>query len=152
MQSSLSTGIRLLPMIGGLLVGTRIGGRAARSLGSGPLIGAGFVLLTVALGLGAMTTVETGYGWTATWIALLGAGMGLAMPATMGVAMDALSVERAGSGSAVIQALRQAGGTIGVAVLGTVLNAGYQSGLGRRGGEAGLRQRLGRRRRGHAAG
>jgi EmrB/QacA subfamily drug resistance transporter len=128
--SALGTGVRLLPMIGGLLVGTRLGGRAARTLGSGGLIGAGFVLLTVALVLGAQTTVGTGYGWTATWIALLGAGMGLAMPATMGAAMDALSVERAGSGSAVIQALRQAGGTIGVAVLGTVLSAGYQSGLG----------------------
>ncbi|GAA1846547.1 DHA2 family efflux MFS transporter permease subunit [Asanoa iriomotensis] len=128
--SSLGTGLRLLPMIGGLLVGTRIGGRAARTLGPGALIGAGFVVLTVALVLGAGTTVDTGYGWTATWIALLGAGMGLAMPATMGAAMDALSVERAGSGSAVIQALRQAGGTIGVAVLGTVLSAGYQSGLG----------------------
>jgi EmrB/QacA subfamily drug resistance transporter len=128
--SALGTGVRLLPMIGGLLVGTRIGGRAARTLGSGALIGAGFVLLTVALALGAQTTVDTGYGWTATWIAVLGAGMGLALPATMGAAIDALSVERAGSGSAVIQALRQAGGTIGVAVLGTVLSAGYQSGLG----------------------
>ncbi|MEV0715974.1 MFS transporter [Asanoa sp. NPDC050611] len=128
--SSLGTGVRLLPMIGGLLVGTRLGGRAGRALGSGGLIGAGFVLLTVALVLGAQTSADTGYGWTATWIALLGAGMGLAMPATMGAAMDALSVERAGSGSAVIQALRQAGGTIGVAVLGTVLSAGYQSGLG----------------------
>jgi hypothetical protein len=56
--------------------------------------------------------------------------MGMVMPVTMAAAMDALSVERAGSGSAVVQALRQAGGTIGVAVLGTVLNAGYQSGLG----------------------
>ncbi|MDG4821438.1 DHA2 family efflux MFS transporter permease subunit [Asanoa sp. WMMD1127] len=129
--SALGTGVRLLPMIGGLLVGTRVGGRVAAKLGSGALIGAGFLLLTLALGLGAQTTADTGYGWTATWIALLGAGMGLAMPATMGAAMDALSVERAGSGSAVIQALRQAGGTIGVAVLGTVLSAGYQSGLGR---------------------
>ncbi|MEV4533338.1 MFS transporter [Asanoa sp. NPDC049518] len=128
--SAFGTGVRMLPLIGGLLVGTRVGGRLGRALGAGPLIGTGFVLLTVALGLGAMTTVGTGYGWTATWIALLGAGMGLAMPATMGAAMDALSVERAGSGSAVIQALRQAGGTIGVAVLGTVLSAGYQAGLG----------------------
>ncbi|GIF46855.1 EmrB/QacA subfamily drug resistance transporter [Asanoa ferruginea] len=129
-ESSLGTGLRLLPMIGGLLVGTRVAGRAVRSVGSGPLVGAGFVLLAIALGLGAMTTVETGYGWTATWITVLGAGMGMVMPVTMAAAMDALSVERAGSGSAVVQALRQAGGTIGVAVLGTVLNAGYQAGLG----------------------
>lgn len=128
--SSLGTGVRLLPMIGGILVGTRIAGRAGRSLGAGTLIGAGFVVLAVALGLGATTDVTTGYGFTATWIALVGVGMGLAMPVAMSAATDALTVERAGSGSAVVQALRQAGGTIGVAVLGTVLNAGYHSGLG----------------------
>jgi hypothetical protein len=41
-----------------------------------------------------------------------------------------LSNERSGSGSALIQALRQAGGTIGVAVLGTVLATRYRSELG----------------------
>lgn len=56
--------------------------------------------------------------------------MGCVLPTSMGVAIDELSVERAGSGSALIQALRQAGGTIGVAIQGTVLNTAYQSGLG----------------------
>ena len=48
----------------------------------------------------------------------------------MGAALDELSVERSGSGSALVQALRQAGGTIGVAVLGTVLGTAYRNGLG----------------------
>lgn len=52
------------------------------------------------------------------------------MPAAMGAALGALSAERSGSGSALIQALRQAGGTIGVAVLGTVLATRYRTELG----------------------
>ena len=56
--------------------------------------------------------------------------MGFVLPTAMGVAIDEPPVQRAGSGSALIQALRQAGGTIGVAILGTVLNSAYLSGLG----------------------
>jgi hypothetical protein len=52
------------------------------------------------------------------------------LPASMNVALGALSAERAGSGSALISTLRQAGGTIGVAVLGTILNSGHRSQLG----------------------
>ncbi|HEY2793559.1 MAG TPA: MFS transporter, partial [Micromonosporaceae bacterium] len=39
----------------------------------------------------------------------------------------ALTPERSGVGSALIQAIRQVGGVIGVALLGTILNAGYRS-------------------------
>jgi hypothetical protein len=47
----------------------------------------------------------------------------------MDAAMGALSAERSGVGSALIMALRQVGGTIGVAVLGTVLSSGYRDKL-----------------------
>lgn len=47
--------------------------------------------------------------------------MGCVLPTAMGAAIDELPVQRAGSGSALIQALRQAGDTIGVVILGTVL-------------------------------
>jgi hypothetical protein len=51
------------------------------------------------------------------------------MPQTMNAALSALSAERSGSGSALISALRQVGATIGVAVLGTVLDSVYRSHL-----------------------
>lgn len=56
--------------------------------------------------------------------------MGLVMPAAMGLPMGDLTAARSGSGSALLQALRQAGGTIGVAVLGTVLATAYRADLG----------------------
>lgn len=73
--------------------------------------------------------METGYGYAAGWIAALGAGMGFVMPVAMGAAVNALDAERSGAGSAMMQALRQVGGTIGVAILGTVLSSGYRARL-----------------------
>lgn len=51
------------------------------------------------------------------------------MPASMTTAIGALSTERAGSGSGLLQTLRQVGGTIGVAVLGAVVSSGYHAHL-----------------------
>jgi hypothetical protein len=53
----------------------------------------------------------------------------MALPTALNIALGALSPARAGSGSAVITAMRQVGGTIGVAVLGTVLATTYQARL-----------------------
>ena len=127
---SLGSGLRLLPLIGGLVVGTRVAEQIGRRVGSGIVLALGFGLLTAGLVAGACTGSSSGYGYIAGWITVVGAGMGCVLPTAMGAALDELSVERAGSGSGLIQALRQAGGTIGVAVLGTVLSTAYRSGLG----------------------
>jgi MFS transporter, DHA2 family, multidrug resistance protein len=89
----------------------------------------GFTLMAVMLGVGASTTISSGTYFTAIWFAGFGLGLGLAMPQTMNAALSALSAERSGSGSALISALRQVGATIGVAVLGTVLDSVYRSHL-----------------------
>ena len=136
------TGLRLLPLIGGLLVGARAGRpdpaeRAAQGRGG----------LRAARGRpGAPARrppSSTGYGFAAAWMATLGAGLGFALPAAMDAALGALAPERSGVGSAVLMAMRQVGGTIGVAVLGTVLAASYRT--------TGGRPRRVRRRHGRAA-
>jgi EmrB/QacA subfamily drug resistance transporter len=127
--SPLGTGLRLLPMIGGILVGSQTGSPLVKRFGSRMVIAAGFVLAAIALGAAATTRVSTGYGFAAAWIAVLGLGIGLALPAAMSGALGALSAERAGAGSGLLQALRQVGGTIGVAILGTVLSSGYRGRL-----------------------
>jgi hypothetical protein len=70
-----------------------------------------------------------GNGFTAAWITVAGLGLGLAMPTAMNAAIGAISAERSGTGSALISAMRQVGATIGVAVLGTVLNSAYRGRL-----------------------
>ncbi|GAB2637076.1 DHA2 family efflux MFS transporter permease subunit [Prescottella soli] len=126
---ALGIGVRLLPMIAGLVVGTRLADVLARRIGPGALIALGFVAIVAACLLGTRMTVDTGYGLLATWLTIAGLGLGLVMPTAMAAAIGELTPERAGAGSALVQALRQAGGTIGVAVLGTVLTAGYHAHL-----------------------
>jgi MFS transporter, DHA2 family, multidrug resistance protein len=139
---SLGSGLRLLPLIGGLAVGLAIGQRLqtpakspAGSPAGKPLVNAkilvtvGFAVMAAALAVGASTTVSSGTGFGATWFAVTGLGLGIAMPTALNAALGALSPERSGSGSALITAMRQVGATIGVAVLGTVLDSVYRSGL-----------------------
>jgi DHA2 family multidrug resistance protein-like MFS transporter len=126
---ALGAGLRLLPLVGGLLVGAQVAGRIAPRAGARVTIATGFALLAAGLLAGATTDVEAGYGFTAAWFTLVGLGMGFALPTAMDAAIGALSTERSGVGSGLIMALRALGGTIGVALLGTVLNAAYQSRL-----------------------
>ena len=138
---SLATGLRMLPMIGGMVVGM-IGGTRLQTPPKGPggaagdppvsariLVMAGFVVMAAGLGVGATTSAASGSAFTASWYAVAGLGLGLAMPAAMNAALGALTAERSGSGSALITAMRQVGATIGVAVLGTVLLSAYRSQL-----------------------
>jgi MFS transporter, DHA2 family, multidrug resistance protein len=139
---SLSSGIRLLPLIGGLVVGLGIGQRlqsVRKSRDGGPdmpplvgprLIGsAGFGVMAVALAVGTATSPASGTGFTSAWFAVTGLGLGLAMPTMLNAALSALSPARSGSGSALMTAARQVGATIGIAVLGTALSTVYRSKL-----------------------
>jgi EmrB/QacA subfamily drug resistance transporter len=134
--NALGSGLRLLPMIGGLVVGMLAGTRlASPRRGSPPAVGAkslvtsGFVVMSVALAFGAVTKADSGTGFTAAWFTAVGLGLGLALPAAMNAAIGAVSAEHSGAGSALISAMRQVGATIGVAVLGTVLNSAYRGRL-----------------------
>jgi MFS transporter, DHA2 family, multidrug resistance protein len=137
---SLGAGIRMLPMIGGLAIGLGLGQRLQTPRKRGGIVGAppvspkilvaaGFVVMAAALGVGAGTTVASGTAFAATWFAITGFGLGVAMPTALNAALGALSPARSGSGSALITAMRQVGGTIGVAVLGTILANVYRSHL-----------------------
>ncbi len=123
---ALGTGLRLLPVIGGLLIGARAADKLVAKTGSGVVIACGYTAFAAGLLLGARTTADSGYGFVAAWFAMVGLGIGLALPAAMDGALGALDRERSGVGSGLIQAVRQVGGAIGVAVLGTVLNSTYR--------------------------
>jgi MFS transporter, DHA2 family, multidrug resistance protein len=143
---ALGSGLRLLPLIGGMLIGmvagTRLGTRRrspAGSAGAGPaagpavgpraLVTTGYLIMAAAMGLGALTGLGSSTGYVLAWVALAGLGLGLVMPTAMSVALGALSAERSGAGSALLTAMRQVGSTVGVAVLGTVISTSYSSGV-----------------------
>jgi EmrB/QacA subfamily drug resistance transporter len=122
--SPLGSGIRLLPMVGGMIIGMVTGTRLKMPRIA---ITVGYLLMAAAMALGALTTLTSSTGYTVAWVALSGLGLGLVMPTAMTAAMGDLSSERAGAGSALITALRQVGSTVGVAILGTVISNAYSS-------------------------
>jgi len=120
-NSALGTGVRLMPLMGGLLVAARVSERLVAKLAVRGVITGGLLLVAVAMFLGARTGVGDGYGWTALWLSILGLGMGFTMVPAMGAAMAVLPEERAGVGSGLLQTLRQCASAIGVALLGSLL-------------------------------
>jgi len=138
---ALGSGIRLLPLVGGMLAGmiggTRLGtARKDRTgatvpaiLGARALITAGFAIMAAAMIMGAFTRVASSIGYAEAWVAIAGLGLGLSMPAAMNAALSQLSADRSGSGSALLSALRQVGATIGVALLGTLISNAYTAGV-----------------------
>jgi len=127
--NAMGSGLRLLPMMGGMLAGAGLGDALARRLGPKLTVALGFAVLAGALAAGSRTGLGSGYGFVAAWIAAIGFGTGLSMPTAMNAALGALSAERSGVGSGAIQALRMVGGSFGAAILGSILNAGYRGRL-----------------------
>jgi EmrB/QacA subfamily drug resistance transporter len=123
----LGTGLRLMPVVAGLLAGVVIAGPVRRGFGAKAVVAAGLATLAVAAAIGSTTSADTGYAFVAGWMMLAGIGAGLSLPATMDVAMGSLTHGRTGVGSAVIQAFRQVGGTLGVTLLGTALAIRYRT-------------------------
>jgi hypothetical protein len=85
--------------------------------------------MAAALAVLAQLNQGSGLWLLAIGLIPLGAGMGLAMtPATSGIT-SALPAARQGVGSALNDLSRETGGAVGIAVLGSVLTATYQSHL-----------------------
>ena len=83
-------------------------------------------LLAGAAALGATTRVDSGYGATATWLAVFGVGFGMVLISGQNLAVDILSTERAAAGGALIQVMRQVSSVLGIAALVSVLNTSYR--------------------------
>jgi MFS transporter, DHA2 family, multidrug resistance protein len=123
------SGIRLLPLIAGMLVGGAVADRLAARAGATTTAALGLVFFAAGLAFGATTTVATGEGQAVAWIALSGLGLGLVLPTTIDAALGAVSDESSGVSSAVLQALRMVGGTFGAAILGALINTTYHDQL-----------------------
>ncbi|EPG2416424.1 MFS transporter [Stenotrophomonas maltophilia] len=96
-------------------------GRLVAHLGLHAALVLGYALAGAALC--AMATFEpaTSHAYSSAVLVLLGIGMGLAVPATGMAVMASAPVERAGIASATMNALRQAGMSLGIALLGSLM-------------------------------
>ncbi|HVX31966.1 MAG TPA: MFS transporter [Solirubrobacterales bacterium] len=117
--SPLEAGLALVPLAIPLAVLTPFTGRLVGRVG--PRLPAGLGL--AASGVGYLGTalvgganVDAPAGWA--FLAVAGAGMGVAVPGLVAGATEALGPDRAGVASAVNNTSRQVGGAIGVALIG----------------------------------
>jgi EmrB/QacA subfamily drug resistance transporter len=123
----LGTGLRMLPVALSIAVASVVGMRLAVRIGTKPIGSAGLALLGVAFGWISTADVDTSYSTIALQMLLLGSGLGLTTaPATEAI-IGAVPKEKAGIGSAVNDATREVGGTLGVAVIGSVFASLYQT-------------------------
>lgn len=128
-RSPLRAAVALLPLPLVLIPLARRAPRIADRLGPGRVISAGMALSGAGLFVVSRLGTELHYWQLSAGLVLFGAGMGLAgTPATTAVTA-ALPPQKQGVGSAVNDTSRELGSALGIAVLGTILNSGYRSGL-----------------------
>ncbi len=116
----IDAGIRTLPTTLMVLIVAPIAGRLNSRVGSGPMMLAGMVLASTALLGLAQMEVDTSYNAIWPFFVLLGGGLALTMPSVSAMAMASVDPTRSGVASGLVNASRQVGGAIGIAVLGSV--------------------------------
>ena len=126
----LSTGVHLLPVALSVGVGSVAGTQLAVRVGTKLIVTLGLVAMAAFYGwVAAVVSAGNSYGIIAIQMVLYGLGMGLtSAPATESI-MGAVSRQQAGVGSAVNDSTRLLGGTLGVAVIGSVYASLYGSRL-----------------------
>jgi DHA2 family methylenomycin A resistance protein-like MFS transporter len=120
--SAVLTGLALLPQMAMAVVGSTTSGRVMARTGPRPpmLVGlclGGAGLLALALVVGG----DAAYALLLVPSVAVGLGMSLTVPAATAAVMEAAPAERGGLASGTINAARQVGGVIGVALLGTLV-------------------------------
>jgi EmrB/QacA subfamily drug resistance transporter len=124
--SALRTGMMMMPVaVAMMLLGPNVA-KMVRRFGTRDVMSAGLVVLAIALVMHSFNAVMASLGLGIIARFLLGASMGLIMPpATMAI-MSAVPPERAGVGSAMNDTTRQAGGALGVAIVGSIVAGAYR--------------------------
>lgn len=122
----LNTGVRILPVALSIAVGSVLGTRLAVSrIGTKVVVFVGLLMMAVSFAWISTVDLSVGYPEMAAQMVLLGGGLGLtSAPATDSI-MGVVRPEQAGAGSAVNDATRQVGGTLGVAVIGSIFSTLY---------------------------
>jgi DHA2 family methylenomycin A resistance protein-like MFS transporter len=121
--SALAAGLALLPEAALLTVASAVSGRVMARTGPRlPMLGG---LLLGAAGLAGLAVAgrDTSYLLLLAPLAAAGFGMALTMPAATATVIEAAPADRGGIASGVINASRQAGGVLGVALLGSLVHA-----------------------------
>jgi EmrB/QacA subfamily drug resistance transporter len=122
---TLSTGVRILPVAITIAIGSVGGVVLAGRIGTRAVVTSGLILLGSSFAWIALSPTFMPYDRVVGQMVLMGLGLGFTTaPATESI-LSVLPPAKAGVGSAVNDATREVGGTLGVAVLGSIFTSLY---------------------------
>ncbi|MEV5106454.1 DHA2 family efflux MFS transporter permease subunit [Streptomyces massasporeus] len=126
---ALDTGLRMLPLAGAVFVGSALTGFLTPRVGMKWTVTAGMVGGTAALAL--LTGVDAGssYGDFVAPLVVLGLSIGLALSPCTDAIMGAFPESELGVGGAVNDTSLELGGSLGIAILGSLLATSYSGHL-----------------------
>jgi Major Facilitator Superfamily len=136
-NDALGTGLRLIPMMAGLMVAAVASKRLLTKIGAAGGTVAGTLIVATALAALSTISVDTSMVWIGIGLTVFGLGVGMAMTSAMDAVLGSLPRAEAGAGSGVTNTLRQIAGALGVAILGSILSSIYRDRL-----DAGMLQQL----------
>ena len=127
--NALETGIRLLPLAGAVFVGAAVTGRLAPKLGVKPVVGAGMVIGTT--GVFLLTRIESGSTYTdfLAPLLMLGFAIGLSLSPATDTIMGSFPESELGVGGGANDTALELGGSLGIAILGSLLATSYKDKL-----------------------
>ena len=121
--SASEAGVRMMPQFLLTAVVSFFFGRLHARISTRWLMVGSYALIGVAMVLLYFAGVDTNYMYTGSLLALMGVGMGVAVPVTGVCVLGAVNNTRFATASAVMNALRQGGMAFGIAILGALLGA-----------------------------
>ncbi|MFF3640558.1 MFS transporter [Streptomyces sp. NPDC002564] len=125
----LETGVRMLPLAGAVFVGSALTGFLTPRVGMKITVSAGMVAGTVALALLTRVDASSSYGDFVAPLIILGLAIGLALSPCTDAIMGAFPESELGVGGAVNDTSLELGGSLGIAILGSVLASTYSAKL-----------------------
>lgn len=122
-QSATNSGLLLVPLMAALMVTSFGGGQVISRTGHYklfPVVGS----VLVGIGLFLFSTMDVGTSTTrsAVFMVVMGLGLGCLMQATNLIAQNSVALRDLGAGTGTYTFVRTLGGSIGVALLGTIYN------------------------------
>jgi EmrB/QacA subfamily drug resistance transporter len=124
LYSALKTGVTFISATVAIMLMAPISGKLSDRVGSRWLIALGMTTWGVALFmLSSVIAITTQFWDMFPWFVLAGCGFGLVLPPATAAALAAVPIDKAGVGAGVLQALRQMGGALGVAISGAIVAA-----------------------------
>ncbi|MGW1598236.1 MFS transporter [Streptomyces sp. NPDC002343] len=126
---ALQTGVRMLPLAGAVFVGSALTALLTPRVGMKWTVGAGMAAGTVALALLARVDAGSAYGDFVAPLIILGLAIGLALSPCTDAIMGAFPESELGVGGAVNDTSLELGGSLGIAILGSLLATSYSDHL-----------------------